>query len=123
MYGMGAQALSKILKCSVNEAGAFLKSFLSAFPDVNIWMKRTERYSMENLFVSTIAGRRRFFKDASEAKFLAVNTVVQGSSSDIMKLALIGLHKRLPKSGIDCIMVSTVHDEIVVEVRREHVVC
>ncbi len=117
MYGMGPAALMGVLKCSMQEARTFLSSFLSSFPEVRVWMEHTAEEAERKGYCITMSGRRRLLP-ADQARYLAVNSVVQGSAADIMKQALIELHKRIANS-IDVLLVSTVHDEVILEVRAD----
>jgi DNA polymerase-1 len=117
MYGMGPAALKEVLKCSLDEARVFLSSFLSSYPQVRVWMEEVQSAAERNGYCVTISGRRRILP-ADQARHLSVNSVVQGSAADIMKQALIELHKRVAYSG-DVLLVSTVHDEVILEVRAD----
>jgi DNA polymerase-1 len=116
MYGMGPSALTGVLRCSLAEARHFLSSFLSSFPAVRVWMERVAAAAERDGFCLTIAGRRRLLPP-DQARHLAVNSIVQGSAADIMKQALIELHRRLAAAPEEAILVSTIHDEVVLEVR------
>ncbi len=116
MYGMGPGALMGVLKCTVSDARTFLSSFLSSFPQVRTWMDQVAAAAERNGYCTTISGRRRLLP-ADQARHLAVNSIVQGSAADIMKQALIELHRRIV--GTEVLLVSTVHDEVVLEVRAD----
>lgn len=124
MYGMGPGRLSKVLKVSPQSARQFLDSFLSSFPDVQQFMDRTVRQARANGFVTTVAGRRRLLPDIRNAESgdasvrQAVNTVIQGSAADFLKRALVELHRRIEQKTLPCVLVCTVHDEIIVEVEQ-----
>ena len=121
MYGMGAKGLMGVLKCTLSQAQTFLSSFLSSFPQVRAWMDRTVTLAVANKYVQTISGRRRLLPDADKGRHLAVNSVVQGSAADLIKMAMISLQECIELAKLDVLIVSSVHDEIVCEVRFDQV--
>lgn len=118
LYGMGPAALSHVLKVTKQAAQQFLSSFLSSFPDLSRYMNRVSEVASSSLFINTVSHRRRSFRDADSARHLALNSIVQGSAADVMKQAMVSLFSHIRASGIDCLIVSSVHDEIICEVRN-----
>lgn len=132
LYGMGPRRLSNILNVSLREASSFISSFLQSFPAVRTWMERTVEAAKRDGYVLTLANRRRPLPhiqshDASKEEALgerqAVNTVIQGSASDILKCALADFYEYVVQRNQQdvIIMLGSVHDEILLEVREDFV--
>ncbi len=123
-YGMGAHALAQNTGMSLNEAQDFINRYFSRFPRVKQWLDHTRRLAAEQGYVETVMGRRRYFpalrSDAKASDVLrrraereAINHPVQGSAADIIKIAMINLHRRMQKEGFQAKMMLQVHDELV----------
>ncbi|MDW8396219.1 MAG: DNA polymerase I [Anaerolineae bacterium] len=122
-YGMGAFALSQNTGMSLHEAQDFINRYFSRFPRVKQWLDETKRTAAEKGYVETVLGRRRYFpelrlRETNEqvrrrAEREAINHPVQGSAADIIKIAMIRIHRRLNDEGFQCRMTLQVHDELV----------
>ena len=127
MYGMGEHSLSEDLHISRAEAKAYIESYLNSYPDVNRYLDEIIKTAYEQGFVTTKLGRRRFIPELAESnkmrkKFgerVAMNSPIQGTAADIMKIAMIRVRKRLAESGLDARMILQVHDELILEASRE----
>jgi DNA polymerase I len=123
LYGMGPQRLARDLGISFSEARAFIDSYFDALPGVRAWIDRTLAEATENGAVYTLLGRRRRVpelasKDGrvrSNAENIAVNSPVQGSAADLIKLAMIAVDRRLRDEKFAARMLLQVHDELVFE--------
>ena len=123
MYGMGEHSLSEDLHISRAEAKSYIDSYLSSYPDINRYLDEIIRTAYEQGFVTTKLGRRRFIPELAESnkmrkKFgerVAMNSPIQGTAADIMKIAMIRVHDRLTKSGLDAKLILQVHDELILE--------
>ena len=123
MYGMGEHSLSEDLHISRAEAKSYIDSYLSSYPDINRYLDEIIKAAYEQGFVTTKLGRRRFIPELAESnkmrkKFgerVAMNSPIQGTAADIMKLAMIRVHDRLAKSGLDAKLILQVHDELILE--------
>ncbi|MBM3187581.1 MAG: DNA polymerase I [Chloroflexi bacterium] len=127
MYGMSDYGLSSRTDLSVSEARQFIEAYFDRFKQVKRYLDETIQGAHQRGYVSTILGRRRYFpelkasRSASDtlqraAERAAVNMPIQGSAADIIKLAMIALHRRLEELGLASRMVLQVHDELVLEV-------
>ena len=126
-YGMGAFALAANTGMTVGEAQDFINKYFERFPKVRQWLDMTKRIAAEQGFVETMLGRRRYFPELRKgggssmdqvkrrAEREAINHPVQGSAADIMKLAMIDVHRALKASGFQTRMTLQVHDELVFE--------
>lgn len=121
---MGPTSLAGMLKISVQEAKAFIAKFLSSFAGVNAFIQKTISEAKKTGEVRTILGRRRvldFEADENRAARQAVNSVIQGSAADIIKLAMIELDIAIKKNHEGCgdsKLLLQIHDELVYEVKN-----
>jgi len=124
MYGMGSFALSEQLGISRNQAKLFIDNYFSTHAGVKAFIEKTVQEAQQNGFVTTLLGRIRYIPDinstnrnvAEFAKRTAINTPIQGSAADLIKVSMIELSRRLKKDGLKASMILQVHDELVLEV-------
>ncbi|MDX6551651.1 MAG: polymerase, partial [Gaiellales bacterium] len=125
IYGISAFGLSEQLGIAREEAQSFIDIYLAQFPQVNEFIRRVIERAREDGYVTTLFGRRRPIPELRASNWqtrslgerLAVNTVMQGSAADIIKVAMIESHRRLREEGRGSRLVLQVHDELVFEVR------
>ncbi len=123
VYGIGAFSLSKDIGVSVKEADAFIKSYFANFPRVKQYLDETVAQGRENGYVTTLYGRRRMLPELSSSNFnvrslgerMAMNTPIQGTAADIIKLAMVHVARRLTAEGLRARLILQVHDELIVE--------
>ena len=123
MYGMGEHSLSEDLHISHAEAKSYIDSYLNSYPDISRYLDDVIRTAYEQGFVTTKLGRRRFIPELAESnkmrkKFgerVAMNSPIQGTAADIMKIAMIRVHHKLAESGLDAKLILQVHDELIIE--------
>ena len=127
MYGMSGFGLATRTDLTVDRANAFIDTYFGRFRLVKEYLDQTIADAHRDGYVSTIMGRRRYFPELRSsgavnsnvrrgAERAAVNMPIQGSASDIIKLAMISLHRRLHEERLQSAMVLQVHDELVLEV-------
>eukprot|EP01130_Rhizamoeba_saxonica_P002431 TRINITY_DN12231_c0_g1_i1.p1 TRINITY_DN12231_c0_g1~~TRINITY_DN12231_c0_g1_i1.p1 ORF type:complete len:585 (-),score=113.90 TRINITY_DN12231_c0_g1_i1:15-1595(-) len=121
IYGMGPKTLSGRLKVSVEKAQGFIKSFLGGFPNVDNFIQSTVNSAKRTGEVRTLYGRRRLlnFNDEHRASRQAVNTVIQGTAADIIKLSMIRLDRAITQNIKECgeaRLLLQIHDELVFSV-------
>ena len=124
MYGISAFGLSQNLGCSRAEAKRLIDDYFESFPSIRAWIDATLSDARVNGFVETIMGRRRYVPDVSSgnatvralAERNAVNAPIQGTSADIIKLAMTAVDRRLRAEGLKARMVLQIHDELLLEV-------
>ncbi|UCD55828.1 MAG: DNA polymerase I [Candidatus Omnitrophota bacterium] len=125
IYGMSAYGLSRDLGIDVREASKFIDAYFERYPDVKDYLEKEKKNAMKNGFVTTILGRRRYIPEINSsnmavrnfAERTAINAPIQGSAADLIKLAMISIHRLL--DGFDARMILQVHDELVFEVGEE----
>lgn len=127
VYGMRARALSRELGVGVDKAEAFLANYFKQFPGVKIYIASTKVQCRRDKYVSTITGRRRHLPDINstvdwqreKAEKMAVNSIVQGSAADLIKLVMVELFRREQRGEAKSRMLHQVHDELIFEVPEE----
>ena len=126
IYGISAFGLSQRLEIPRKEAKEIIDGYFASYPKVKEYMDNVVAKAKEEGFVSTIFGRRRYLNDISShnavarglAERNAVNAPIQGSAADIMKIAMINVHRRFAAEGIRSRVILQVHDELVVDMLR-----
>ena len=127
IYGISAFGLrQRISGISLGEAREIIEGYFASYPKVKSYIDRVIGDAREMGFVETLFGRRRYLPDINSgnantrafAERNAVNAPIQGSAADIMKLAMIAVHRRLQAEGLQSKMILQVHDELVVDTLR-----
>ncbi len=127
IYGISAFGLSQRLDIPRKEAREIIDGYFASYPKVKEYMDHVVERAREEGFVSTIFGRRRYLNDITSrnavarglAERNAVNAPIQGSAADIMKIAMIRVHRAFAREGIRSRVILQVHDELVVDMRRD----
>ena len=127
IYGQGAFGLAQNLKISRTEAKDLIDAYFEQFSGVKKYMDDTINFCRENGFVKTIMGRKRFIPDINSnnqtvvgfAERNAINAPIQGSAADMIKLAMINIHRRLSTIDTKAKMILQVHDELLFDVPKE----
>ncbi len=127
LYGIGSFSLSKDIGVTVTEAGRYIKSYLKRYPGVEKFMNDTVEKAVNEGYVSTMFGRRRIIPELRSSnkiiqaagKRIAMNTPVQGTAADIIKIAMVKVYSRLKEENLDARLILQVHDELIVEVSLE----
>ena len=123
LYGMSAFRLSNELGIPRKEADAFIARYFSRYPGIQRFIDRTLEEARETGAVTTLLGRRRLVpgvasgrrQEEQAAQRVAINTPVQGTAADIIKIAMIDIHRELARRGLSARMVLQVHDELMLE--------
>lgn len=131
MYERGAKAIGEQFDKSAQWAQQLIDDFYKSFPKVQQFRLKVEKMAEEYGYVTTVCGRKRRLPDMrlpdhddyryQEAHRQSLNSVIQGSSADIMKLAMIAIYRDPLYKELDCHMVITVHDELIMEVPEENI--
>lgn len=123
VYGIGAFSLSQDIHVSVAEAKSYIEEYLKTYHGVREYMDRIVRQAEEDGYVSTLYHRRRELADIRStnkvvkalAKRIALNTPIQGTAADIIKIAMIRVYRRLKAEGLQAKLILQVHDELIIE--------
>jgi DNA polymerase-1 len=127
IYGVTSFGLSKNLRITRKEAKEFIEKYFQTYKGVETYMAEIVEFCKKNEYVETLLGRRRFLPDinaknkmASEAaKRVAINSPIQGTSAEMIKLAMIQISKNIKKNKMKSRIIMQVHDELVFEVTKE----
>jgi len=129
IYGQGPFALSRQLGISQEEARTFIAQYFERFAGVRAFLDLQIKLARERGYVETLFGRRRYIADIRDKNFnirafaerTAQNTPLQGSAADLIKIAMVNIHRGLAAGGLRSRLLLQVHDELVVEAPREEV--
>lgn len=131
MYERGATAIGEQFNKSAEWAQQLIDNFYKSFPKINQYRLKIENMAETYGYVTTITGRKRRLPDMQledkddyryqEAHRQSLNSVIQGSSADIMKLSMIAIYNDPRYKALDCHMIITVHDELIMEVPENHI--
>lgn len=129
VYGISAFGLAKDLGISRKEAGAYIDSYFETYPKIKEFLDRIVNEGKENGYVTTMFGRRRPIPELSSSNFMqrsfgeriAMNSPIQGTAADIMKLAMIRVDRELQDRGLESRIVLQVHDELLIETKESEV--
>ena len=124
IYGVSAFGLSNQTSLSRGEAKELIDTYYKTYPKLRNYMSEQVDFARENGYVQTVLGRRRYLKDINSANAVvrgaaernAVNAPIQGSAADIIKIAMINIHKKLKEGNYKTKMLLQVHDELVFDV-------
>ncbi|MBU6300688.1 MAG: DNA polymerase I [Verrucomicrobia bacterium] len=127
IYGITAFGLSQRLRIPKEEAAAIIDGYFRQYPGVHAYMERCIASARERGYVETLTGRRRYLRDIDSrnwtirqaAERTAINTPVQGTAADMIKLAMIKVQDALLRRGLRTRMLLQVHDELVFDLHRE----
>jgi DNA polymerase I len=127
VYGISAFGLSERLGIPRHEAAEIINNYFEKYPDVKKYMNDTITFAKDHGYVETIMGRRRYLKDINSANAVvrgfaernAINAPIQGSSADMIKVAMIKIQDEFIKKNIKTKMILQVHDELVFDLLKE----
>ncbi len=126
IYGLSDFGLSNSLQIPISQARDFINSYESEFSGINNYMKNVVDNCQKHGYVTTLWGRRRYIDNINHNNFLlkqqairmAMNAPVQGSASDLIKIAMIKIDKLLQENNFDSFLVLQVHDEVILQVKK-----
>ncbi len=127
VYGQSKYGLAKALKISADEAQSFIDKYFETYPKIQLYMQAMVELVEKQEFVETIFGRKRYLANEISspngmirefAKRAAINHPMQGSASDLIKIAMIDFYKKLKDNNLKSKLILQVHDELVVEVEK-----
>jgi DNA polymerase-1 len=129
LYGISAFGLQQRLNIPRAEAQELISNYFEKYPGVKRYIDQTIDFAREHGYVLTVSGRRRYLRDINSAnqtmrqasERLAMNSPIQGSAADLLKVAMVRLHERLTHRSLATRMLLTVHDEIVFDVPDDEV--
>lgn len=127
VYGIGEFSLAKDLHVSVKEAREYINSYFATYPDVHAYIKSLIAFAREHGYAKTMFGRIRYIPELSSSnkniqafgERAAMNSPIQGSAADIIKIAMINVNKALTDAKIDARLILQVHDELIIEAHKD----
>lgn len=131
VYGISAFGLSEDLHISVKEAGEYINRYFATYPKIKGFLDQTVEKAKEQGYVTTYFGRRRPVPELKSGNFMqrsfgeriAMNSPIQGTAADIIKIAMIRVNERLQKENFRARLILQVHDELLIEAPREEAKC
>jgi len=129
IYGQGAFGLADNLGISRSEAKEIIDNYKKQFPNIQKYMDDSINFAKENGYVQTLMGRKRWLRDINSANFTvrgfaernAINSPIQGSAADMIKLAMIKIHKAFKQHNFKSKMLLQVHDELVFDAHKDEI--
>ena len=130
IYGISQYGLAKQINVSNYEAEQFLNSYFAKFPEIKVYMDSTIKFCRKSGYVNNIFGRRSHFNSINDKNYnirnfqerAAINAPIQGSASEIMRLAMIRLHKKLKEQkSLKSKILLQIHDELIFEVQKDQI--
>ena len=123
IYGMSEYGLAKTLKISNGEARDFINAYFNEYPEVKKYMEDNVNFAKQTGYAKTLLNRRRYIRELLSSNYnlrqfgerVAMNMPLQGSSADIIKIAMIGVHNRLKKENLKSELILQVHDELIID--------
>ena len=123
MYGIGDYTLSQDIGVSRKQARKYIDDYLAAYPDVKKYISTTVENAKRNGYVTTLFGRRRYIPEinasnkmlAAFGERVAMNTPIQGTAADLIKMAMIRVSQRLKQTGMKSKLILQIHDELIIE--------
>ena len=123
VYGIGEYSLSQDLKISVKQAKEYIESYLDKYSGVRNYMENIKEQARRKGYVETLMKRRRYIPEITSSNFntrafgerVALNTPIQGTAADIIKLAMVRIYRRLKEERLSSKLILQVHDELIIE--------
>ena len=127
VYGISAFSLAQDIGVFPNEAKAYMDAYLEKYHGVRDYMEAIKKKAKEDGYVATMFGRRRYLPELKSSNFnvrsfgerVALNMPVQGTAADIIKLAMVNVHRKLKEEKLSARLILQVHDELIVECPQE----
>ena len=129
VYGISAFALAEDLKISQKEAQRYIDGYFEKYPQIKDYIENTISYAMEHGYVETLYHRKREIPEILASNYnlrefgkrVAMNTPIQGTAADIIKIAMIRVHQKLKALALRSKLILTVHDELLIETHRDEI--
>ena len=126
IYGMSEYGLAKTINVSPADARNYISAYFNEYPEVKNYMDDNVEFAKEHGYVSTLLGRRRYIKELLSPSYqlrqfgerVAMNMPLQGSSADIIKVAMLNVYNRLKEEKVDAYLILQVHDELILDCNK-----
>ena len=129
IYGISDFGLSQSVKCSRKEAKLFIEKYFESYPEVKRFLESSIEFAKNNGYVKTLFNRRRIIDELNSNNYnmkqfgerVALNMPLQGTASDIIKLAMIEVDKTLKKQNLKSKLILQIHDELIIDAHPEEI--
>ena len=129
VYGISAFSLANDIGVSVKQAGEYIDNYLAVYHGVRDYMERIKQQAKEDGYVCSMFGRRRYLPELKSKNFnirsfgerAALNTPIQGTAADIIKIAMVRVYRRLKKEQLRSRLILQVHDELILETPEDEI--
>ncbi|MCI5839732.1 MAG: DNA polymerase I, partial [Peptoniphilaceae bacterium] len=129
VYGISSFGLSQNLNISRKEASDYIEGYKNSYPGVKKYMQEVVKFAKDNGYTETLYHRRRYIPEINSRNFnmrnfgerIALNTPIQGTAADIIKIAMVNVYKKLKEENVDGNLILQIHDEIILEVKESDV--
>jgi DNA polymerase-1 len=129
IYGISEYGLAKNLKIEPSEARSYINKYFEMYPSVKEYMAKNVEQARKFGYVTTVLGRKRVIKEINSPNYnlrsfgerAAMNMPLQGSSADIIKIAMVNVHKRLKEECPNSYLILQVHDELIIDASASEV--
>ena len=129
LYGISPYGLAKQLNVTNSEAKNYIEDYFNKYPKIKEYMDNQIQYAKANLYVETIFGRRCNIKSINDKNFSvrgfserqSINAPIQGTAADIIKIAMIEIHKNILEKNLNAKMLLQVHDELIFEINEREI--
>ena len=129
VYGISSFGLSQDLSITRKEASEYIERYFETYPNIKVFLDKLVEDGKKQGYVTTMFGRRRPVPELSSSNFMqrsfgervAMNSPIQGTAADIIKIAMIRVHGKLKKLSLRSKLILTVHDELLIETHREEI--
>ncbi len=123
IYGISEYGLAKNIKVSPAKAKEYITAYFNEYPEVKEYMNKNVEFAKTNGYAKTLLGRRRYIRELSSSNYTlrqfgeraSMNMPLQGSSADIIKLAMLGVYNRLKKENLKSKLILQIHDELIID--------
>ena len=127
IYGISDFSLAGDMKVTKKEASEYIAKYFEKYPRVDAYLKNVKERAYEDGFVSTLYGRRRYIPELKSRIYMqrafgervAMNAPIQGTAADIIKIAMINVHRALKEEGLAAKLILQVHDELIIESSKQ----
>ena len=126
VYGITDFGLAAQIGCSRKQAKEYIENYLDKYEGIRTYMEKVTSDAKENGYVQTLFGRRRYIPELKSSNYMvrefgkraAMNTPIQGTAADIMKIAMNNVYARIQEEKLDAMIILQVHDELILEVKE-----
>ena len=129
IYGLSAHGMTRQTNLNYQESNLFINEYFEKYPKINDYINSTKQSALDNGYVETLSGRRRYIPEISHSNFqvrnaaerMAINMPIQGTAADILKIAMIKIQSQITENKLNSKMLLQVHDELIFECPKDEI--